>query len=202
MVARIKRLKKTVSFLPAWYWELVELAFMGKGLIGPRLQDHLKAFLIEPHHNAVIAPVRIQAELNSGAFVDALSYAKINAPQGHVVQHRHIFGHAQGVPVGQNNRRRANPQLFAVRGHMGTHLHWVGRRVHVSVVREVMLCKPRCCETCALSQAALLKDHLKRARPGNSFTWTKICDQIKAHGTTSQWTEPGIVEFCFQLQFG
>ena len=59
VVARIKRLKKTVSFLPARYWELVELAFMGEGVIGPRFQDHLKAFLIKPHHNAVIAPVRI-----------------------------------------------------------------------------------------------------------------------------------------------
>jgi hypothetical protein len=82
---------------------------------------------------------------------------------------------------------------------MRAHLHRIGRRVHKPVVGKVMFGEPRSGETRILSQTALFKDHLKRARPRDRLPWAKICNQIKTHGTISQWNDSE--ELNFLLKF-
>ena len=176
MITRIKRFKETISFLPARYWEFIELALVGEHIVGPCLQDNIKAFLIKPHDLAVVAAVCVRVELDSRTFVDTLSHAKIHTPKGHIIQHCHILSHTQWMPVGQDDRCRSNPQLFTVSPDMGAHLYGIGWRVHITIVGKVLFREPRSCKTSVLSQGTLLEDHLKCSRPRDGFPGTEIRD--------------------------
>ena len=170
VVPGIEREKGPVGFLPSGYRKLVELAAVPEGILRPGLDDDVEAFTKESLALRVIAPVRVEVELNRGAFVETPSRPEIDPTLGHVVEQGNVLGHPERVPVGQDHRGLAHSNVLAMRSDVGPHENGVRRGVHEAVVRKVVFREPDRREPRPARRAADCSRNMRTTRSHGMFS--------------------------------
>ena len=107
-----------VGLQPAGHGKAVELALMGEGILGPGLDDDVQALAEQGVALAHVAAVRIDVELERGAFVESAPRSEVDPTPGHVVEQGDVLRHPQRMPVRQHHGCLAHANLLAVGGQV------------------------------------------------------------------------------------
>ena len=170
-----------VRLVPARDRQGVKLSVVGEGFVGPGGQNDVERLKEQCVAFFVVAAVRIPIELKCSPLVDAAANAEINAPAGHIVQHRDVLRDAQRMPIWQDDGAETNTKPLTVVRQVCANKDGVWRRVHEAVVGEVMLRQPDRREVGLVGQTGLVAHHLQNLIPGYGLSTIERSIEVEAH---------------------